>query len=506
METLQIKIILERSNPSLVREFNIPGDYTFSQLHTVISLALAWQPQKTFKFWSEGILLEPEQKINILTMETFYYECNEAEPWTFRGKVLDRTEQAEGYPQVLRYRGENPPIELTTIQDVNRQQAYWNGDGLGYYYGVGRQYSLDNYQFSLVQTNRILRRKFGGEKASAAQERIANLDYQSAVSTSKLLQSVTLEEMKRLARVLQIKMPSNLRKSAYITFLSEELAKAEPLEHFLDSITSGEYKLFQKICEGKATWLDGPGMANLLNRLSRCGYVGMPYYYYSYDPQVEYSRELLMAYEEWLERNDEKEYLIQAELRTLLVGGVRLYGVMQKDIWLKLAGKLLPEYCITEETDKLWYSMEMAGIEYGILANEDELYYDTYAIGRQEIDSFISNIPKVSRYIPKMVTFEKIVLQDMSFEGTEGERLERELLYCGVRREQAYSLNREIYKQFRQGKTAKEVMHSLSNSIRTKNRTALLKLEKELSALRLHVRQITLLGHTQKETERLCMK
>lgn len=501
METLQIKIILERSNPSLVREFTIPAEYTFSQLHQVICIALAWPQQESFRMWSQGTELQPEEKLAVLSDAVFYYECKDPNLWVFRGRVTGRMELEETLPQVVRYRGENPPIELMAIRDVNRQLTTWSRDGLGYYYGYSRKYPIENYKFSTVQINRLLRKRFSGR----TQECSVNLNYQSAVSVSKILKTTTLEEIKGIARGLQIKMPSNLRKNTYITMLAEELAKAEPLGKFLEGITSAEYRLFQKVCQGKAKWTDGQGMPSLLERLARIGYVGTPYYNF-YVAEAEYSREMLIAYEEWLDSGDEKEYKTRAELRTLLAGAVRLYGILEKDLWLKLVKKLLPEYAVTEETEKIWYDFEITGLQYGILALPEGIYYDTYALTKQEASELRAYKAKVSRYVPKMVMFEKAVLQDICFEGADGERLEKELLYCGVYREHAFSLNREIYKWFRQGKTAAEAMNALSGRLKTKNRASLAKLERELSALRPQVRQFKLLGHTQKETERLCIR
>lgn len=318
MKVIEMKMTLQRSNPSLIRQFTVPADYTLLQLHKIIHILLAWKQLSIYQFLDGEKQISSNQKIGTLEHTTILYQCTGSEVWKFRLQILGTKEQEAFHPRVIRYQGENPPKSCENIQVWNQLQNFWLHNGYGYYSTFYRENPISKYKFSLVQANRMLQKEFGSPTERKLAERFMKFDYRKAVPISEVLEDYRITDLKKIAQRLHMTIPSNIRKNDLVNNMSEQFGTEEVLSKVLACLSQKEYELFQKICQGKCKWGESREENEILYKMSQFGYVGEPGYY-SYD--AIYTKEMLYAYEAWLEKNDEKQYIQEAKRRTILSGG-----------------------------------------------------------------------------------------------------------------------------------------------------------------------------------------
>ncbi len=514
MDVMELKATLYRANPAVIRQFTMPCSATTAQLGKALRLLLGWGASGPWCVWNH----EREFTKETLLEETFrtgdilYWSPNMRKKTEssliFRITLLDRREQLTEYPELVRFRGVNPPEEIEDIAAFNKLQNLWFSQNFLYYTPEYNKYKQTDYEFLPQAAKRLLKRAFAGNAGQDQAGIFVRLDYRNTCKIYDVLVIETIQELKKTASRVGVHIPSNMRKGEYLHKLIEGLSRTETLDRIIQNLSLGQYHEFQAMCTGTAGWKDTKTFGSAYNAFADCGYMGVDRYYdfAGYDREncsVVCTRELLQTYEDWLDEGKEEKYLKRAELITSIRGCIWLYGFIERGEWKKLAVKWMGTAWTDKELETVWQSylhyLEKSGDEL-IGRFRSEALYDQHSMDEKNFRALFSARDVLPRYLPSFEELKKIEEEGLLYEGQAKKELEDFLeKKCRARKVDVTLIHSEIYQFLHRGVELEECAAIFRKAAHMRDKNLLRELKGILSRLDMVTRKIDKGGYTETE-------
>lgn len=507
MEVFEIKAVLLRSNPVMIRQFTVSGERTLKEVSIIIKTLLEWQTPVAIGFGDSQKTIPSETSLKDAFRDkdrlilSFTEKSPSAQKWMFRLICLGTRDQKEDYPRVIRYRGYNLPEGLETTKDFNRLQKVWSGTGLQFYSLYFHKYPREKYVFSVGKGNLLLKKKFSeAEKTKDPKERL-ELNYEETIDAGILLSDMTIAELYDAGEKCRIPKPKGLKKNELVSYYSEKIAEPETLAAILDSMTLNQYRALKKLCMDTDTEYKPGAVKEVLELLNLCGYARCFEGWGDYS--IERSRQLLVAYEQWMDQTDEKEYLRCALLRSTIVGCVRLYGCLEKNYWKQIAPKITGKTYTDQEFETAWEVVRSETYTDNIgMVTLDSLYCSDM-LEREDSRQLLKMQPSWGCYIPRVSEIRQLENGGLKYSVRLGDELERMLKKeLGMDKEEAERAHLDIYCSFQYGEDPDAyaewlVKRTGRGGVRLTNTV-----KKLFAVLKPNTRQVAFGGYTQNEMER----
>lgn len=507
MEVLEVKVTLLRSNPALIRQFTVSGERSLKDVCIILKTLLGWEKPVNISLGDGKKTIASETKVKDAFQEqdwlflNFVEKSSSAQKWTFRVVFLGTRQQEADYPRVIRYRGFNLPEGLESTRDFNRLQKVWSGSGFQFYSLYFTKFPKEKYMFSIGRGNLLLKQKFSeAEKAGNPKEHV-ELDYEDAVDAAMILSGKTVAELHHVGEICGIPKPKGLRKAELLAFYSQKLSEPYALATVLDSMTLNQYRALKKLCVDKDAPNEDGAMNEVLILLKQCGYADC-FVIWS-DASIDRSRQLLLAYEQWLDQTEEKEYLRLALLRSTIVGCVRLYGCLKEDYWKEIAPKITGKVYTDQELNEAWAAVCFKTFLNDIGIEAPDCLYSTENLDVGNARKLLERQPSWGNYIPRISEIRQLETGGLRYSDRLGTELERTLVReLMLDKKEAHVAHAAIYRSFQYGQDPDDYAEWLVKKFHhggAKGRTALKKL---FAVLKPNTRQVVYGGYTQNEMER----
>ena len=433
MKRYEIKTTLCRSNPQVIRQFEIDGDNSVERLLQVTALVHGWDKSTKLQMVCACVLSDPEQTLDSVFSgkaglerghilrpmaetqagQMSFFEASGENNWDFRLDILRVYEANEGAapPLLLRYRGVHPSLSAASIQQCNRRMLNQAGSSSAFYYGWD-SYNGDDYSVKPVTINQKLR-----NLDKQIEEFVVDLS--SGLPLHSILQSFTVDEIKSMLRDNHLNISYQGKKAAMIDRITDEFDTPEFWDNVLEQMLPEEYDSFKQFCsKGYQDIQKKVFSFPTLRKYNLCTFYGI---------KVLVAAELLEYYAQMMETEGDAQLLREKKFSAAMTVALRLYCIFPKEILKKLFGILYPERKDFEEIWKEQKNQKYKLNQAWLLTNYDVIY------NRNQMDGSIAAEMSLNRkdaefyYIPDKEEAETILNQGLGFAPREKNMLVQSL-------------------------------------------------------------------------------
>lgn len=321
MKVFAIKAIVERTNPTILREIRIEGSRTVKELIAAVILVILVDEKKAALTGrlsgGKGNIGQNGKLADCLSVGEFYrLESAKNFNSAVRLEVLSFEEEEHFYaPSLTRFREASYAMRL---YDNWEEELYSD---------TGRSTRV------LEVLNRRLLAHFCPEKIPP------KFHWDIARSLEKILDRENIPDIRTWAREQGITCPTGLRKKEMITALVGQVNQETWWKKLLGALPLSEYRNLKTLClNGRLKELQSYYIDEIFPELWQHKMIDIDH------NRLVAARELMKFMERWLMEGAEEEYLPGAALRNVLSAAGKLYGAFDAEAVLKLMASCYPEY------------------------------------------------------------------------------------------------------------------------------------------------------------------
>lgn len=534
MNVLELKVVLHRANPAVVRQFTIPDDFSMDFLQQVMSVLFGWNPDTKWLICAEEInsLRNPEtlkgkdkrSAANTMddiveiknVLKTGHILCLYpiiSKSFVFRISFIGEKEQTNAYPLITRYRGYNIPFDIKNLEGFNRLQLWWKNRSYTYYIGDFYRYDQQKYYFIKKDTERELRKLVFAKDGKEFSSVLNKLNYSNSIRISHLIEQFRVQDIRNIAQKENIYIPSGLKRDGIMDYVSTGLGSSDVFENHIKYMSLSQYDVFQRICTGNYKSADSDILYDVGQDLHESSLAD--FYYYGFRKEREIavtpSTELLQNYEEWLLDGNEKDFLKEAKIYSSILGCVRLYGFIRRSEWIKLSSLWVSEELsyLNMSADDAWnnYFMHIKNSELILVGSyETDYLYDKTYLDENIMSGCIGDFAAVTKYEPDFKQLARIEAYGLYFEDEDRKTLEnfikKNARFYGYEEENAHiaeEIGRDVYHSLRCNIDIDFIVSDFIESTHINNQRVIGEFKKLAVSLHSKVRQIEYGGYTKEE-------
>lgn len=306
MKIYTFKATKARSNPQIIREFQIEGNRSVTDLLTVLDLLFGINISQYALLTShDQTLADLSAPIEGIFTTQHPFVCTVDDPNASSEiflETLDITD-AESFPapHLLRYR-------VSPKKDRTDFSNYLDS-------------TEEKYQKYLNEYNRSIRRHFFPDTTAP------DFCWNTGVSLQEILEGSTAAMIRQMILPLNLPVKSTLPKQSLV----KEVAKWLNMDAFwtmiLDSMSLAEYHNFKTLCIHGGIPEQKQFQSQQFPVLDQ--YLLLQATYWG---NLKIPKELMTFYEHWLEQGKEKDYLAGKALSVVILGAAAFYGFVNRSI------------------------------------------------------------------------------------------------------------------------------------------------------------------------------
>lgn len=351
---MYFKTTILRSNPQVIREFEMADENTIKELFHVVEILHDWKRGTELELLHNAEKVSEEHVIaSLFTEGTFedewiiqgYFKENpfftQTEVWRIRvdAFVGKESDEEKTLPRLIRYKGLNPDTSWGSLSRWNERAMRLDFEETMYEYGKGYLHKAE-YELKEEQVQARL------ERVGSADGMSIRIDWNLGQDLYDIIESMSVDDMKRVIQNHRLPVKYNQRKVQIIDELVRYYDKADFWHRVLNEMTYQEYEEFK-------SWVQGQG--TLVNRRNSVLYgYGLVKAGYTLDQMVPV--QLLHYYENWMENQGDARMIEEKKADEILECGCRLYGFFTKEMACRLGDVMYPEVELSKKLGLYWKS------------------------------------------------------------------------------------------------------------------------------------------------------
>lgn len=346
------KTTIVRSNPQVIREFEIAGENTVKDLFEVVRILHGWRKETELSLRLEGTEVDSEK----LLKDVFVPEIYNAEwlitvvfrnmflsvlgdVWKMRLELVLEEESAEPekLPRLLYFHGLNPDGTAGSVSRWNDRALELLSRGSIYEYGKG-YVDVSAYQLNPGEvTSRLL-------SLNAQAKETITINWNAGMPLSEILEEHTAQELKNIIQEHHLPIRVNQRRDILIRELIRYYNTSEFWLRLIKEMTLKEYEVFKAFVQGKEYDM-------LLNcdTLDSYGLFDNGYGFEEFIPN-----ELMDYYARMMRETGDPLLVEEKKIEEIFQCACTLYGFFTKDMVCVLGKVMYPEVGLESKLDAYW--------------------------------------------------------------------------------------------------------------------------------------------------------
>lgn len=373
MKIYTLKATKSRSNPQVIREFQIDGRRPVTDLFAMLDLLFGSNISQYAVFTQgEQTLADLSVPIEGIFTKQSHFLCvvdDPISPSVLFLDVLDITEEeAFSCPHLLRYRVSN-----------KKERGYYSSylDSME-----------ETYQNQLDELNRSIRRHFLPDTTAP------DFCWNIGTSLQEILEESTAAAIRQMILPLNLPVKSTLPKQAQIKAVVEWLNTDAFWTMVLDSMSLTEYQNFKTLCTNGGIPDQKRFQSRLFPVLDRYLLIRATYW-----GNLQLPKELMTFYEQWLEQGKEKDYLAGKTLSIVILGAAAFYGFVNRPVADTLFKHCFPDQWRPELTQTFFANPLPEELSGDLSPLSKGLYYHSAIIDQKDGSALYQLYVKRQRHL-----------------------------------------------------------------------------------------------------------
>lgn len=404
-----IKTIVEKSNPQLIREYRVSNSLTSDELAAVIAAAYSLHSYEIENI-SGDELAEGDNIADILTGEYYHIRLMDYPCLPISLEILDRTDCADEKVTLLRKRGYQIPDFCDNLVLLNKIMNKWENEIAFYSEEKHEWCRAEHYSYSVEYLNQRI-----GHYMSSGRKR-AKFNHRFDVPYMQMLEKKSIYDLQQMCLAGNISLKDKANKYDLIYGIIGKICTGNFYRWYLDICSISEYTAFREICFSAN--LDEKHKKELFNKLTY-----LSSFYLADTKNFHIATEFMEYMDDWFFEEDERDFIFEKRLKTIVIVSARLYGVIRKAVVREIYMKVYPDYYDEIMFEMLWNDSYILSFDEDILSLMDEYYYvkDMNALEAYRVlDEWEDDTPW---YIPTAAELEDIEKRGLSFDYYTHEKL-----------------------------------------------------------------------------------
>ena len=369
-------VIVERSNPLILRHFYIPSECSCDDLIAGTCIFMGIEPAEGKLFQAEAEIKDKEKALadifhagdEITLVLTDAAGKKKGKGLTLFARAESGPEESEKnrryiadtIPCIDMAVGNNIPVGIWDIGELNHIQEILEAEEY-YDRGDGSYYSRKELAFSEKKTENAVRRYFAPETA------VKEINLKLGMPMSLLLEKLKMNELKGIADYFEVYYDSSVRKPDMIHNLCKRFGDRN-IEKVFEAMTISEFQAFRRFVLSEKPAAEEKWEILLPAIYNRGLLVDVP------KTGLRIASELLEYFDTWYGTEKETRFLHGKYMERAAAVTVDLYGIFLRERFLYILETSAPGI-VSEEEASQWYTQWIHSFDSGISSLSNGVYY-----------------------------------------------------------------------------------------------------------------------------------